>query len=240
MLGIDIGLTEMSESDYKNLIVTICKDDNFKHIVSNTINDEHNWKDLLRTHKMSLKTKTSESKDDINDKLAQIPAIVVKELREQIPKFLNDSYQMQQILVANSNNLNSRLYESSKQILDNLTNENEYHAITASHLNSMTDRFDASSSKQLHEHEMAFNNAMAKHDETIKSKLFEIESNVSECLGVFSEFNKTAGGLSVKISKLENNVMEIHWNITVSDCVLLVTAAIATITAWSLYNHYID
>jgi hypothetical protein len=55
---------------------------------------------------------------------------VSRSLSEQLPGFLNNNVQMQQILQQHSVELNQQLSDAAHSVLDRVVNEDQYHTMT--------------------------------------------------------------------------------------------------------------
>lgn len=140
-------------------IVAFCKTNDFTESVRRAVNDEMFWRDLLQKFSIKdlIQTEVTNRVPNevrnivpniVNQQLdnytrIQIPSHVAKNLAEQITGFLNNHVQMQNILENHSKKLNEDLYVSAKSTLDRLTNEEQYHSVTKSHLENMDKRYNS-------------------------------------------------------------------------------------------------
>ncbi|ARF08641.1 hypothetical protein Catovirus_1_691 [Catovirus CTV1] len=111
-----------------------------------------------------------------------LPLQVIKNMNEEVPTYLNNNVQMQNILQHHSNNLNQQLYASASQTLNKLTNEEQYHYVTNSHLTNMNNRFN----NKLESFELEFSGRMAKMQEQVNREI----SYVKECNDKFDKLVK--------------------------------------------------
>ena len=139
-------------------IVAFCKTNDFTTYVRQAINNEMFWRDLLQRYSI-----TDMVQSELNNKLPnqvrveaqkviredmdnytriQLPSHVAKSLSEQISGFLNNNSQMNEILSKHSSSLNQQLTSSATNTLNRVTNEEQYHLVTSSHLKNMEQRFD--------------------------------------------------------------------------------------------------
>jgi len=147
-----------------------------------------------------------------------LPTNVTQELNQQLPNqllnqlpvFLNNNFQMRQILDAHSQQLNELLSATSRQTLDRLTNEEQYQIVTASHLNSMALRYNEAVDKQLQEQYRTFNDHAATNSKRFNDELKQIKQDANNSLSNFNDFNSKAINMNTEILKLQKKVTELQ------------------------------
>jgi hypothetical protein len=227
--------------------ITFCETDNFKKYVRSAISDQLFWNNLLQEMNMSTYIK-NEIADRLPDKVKveinkivpdkiekelnhfsryRIPECVSEQLKKQMTDYLNNDLKMQQLMTVHSNKLEEELQIKAKQILDRVTNEEQYHVVTNSHIENMKKRFE----DQLAE----FNRTMDWNIATYNTMLQVLTSNVHdqvdrELLQTRECTNKVnALDEQLKQLKKENNT---HWLFT------LISMSIATISTGILIYQY--
>lgn len=205
-----------------------CCSEKFKTSVRNTVRDEMFWRDLMQNNNINIMVKDELNKQIpnqvkseaslivdrmVDDKLNNyvtynLPSQVVKVMSDQMPYYLNNSVQMQNILAQHSQNLNQQLYNSATETLNNLTNEEQYHHVTNSHLNAMTKRFDNNlntlnynAEKQLNDQKTNFNNSLKTMQDQVNNEI----SFVKEC-------NNKFDSLESKVIKLQEQNNMLKWS----------------------------
>jgi len=198
---------------------TFCQTDDFKKYVRGAINDQIFWNTFI--------------KNEINERVQIevnriVPVKVDKELNhfekykipEQIAAYLNNDYKIQQIITTQRSKLEEELQIKTKQILDKVTNEEQYHTVTNAHLGNMKNRFEnqlTTFNQTMNEH-LVLNNHLCQ--ETIKN----VHNRVNDELVKVNECIKKVNDLDTQVNQLkrENNI---YWLLT------FVSMSVATITA---------
>lgn len=153
--------------------ITFCQGSDFKKYVRDAIDDRMFWNNIITN--MNLNS-TIESKisstvpKDVKNEVDRIlpglvetefmkyshnklPKEVVKEVSTQMVLYLNNNYQMQQILETHKSNLNKILESSVREIMDRIMKDPKYQEVCDNHLriinqnadntiNEMQKRFD--------------------------------------------------------------------------------------------------
>ena len=193
-------------------IVAYCKTSDFTTRVRQAVSDEMFWRDLLQRYNVDLQipNQVKYQVQNIVPKIVQeqldnytkiqIPSHVAKNMAEQVTGFLNNHNQMNQILLEHSLKLNEQLTNSAKDTLDRVTNEEQYHQVTNSHLKNMNNRFEDvmksienNATLQLdNQNKVFYNNMKDMHDrvaaeiKTLKEtneKLKDVEKTVNNLEG---------------------------------------------------------
>jgi hypothetical protein len=221
------------QPDFQVILTNFCQEATFKRYVRDAINTEFFWRDILQNLQFKndidnrVDSKMSDIKDKIrlsttnlvNEKLelytkSQLPNNILYELNrqlpdqlsKQLPAYLDTNHKMQTILNTHIDNLTTELYNSAKETLDKLTNEEQYHSITTSHLNSMAVRYNESVDNQLDKNNAKFNEQLSSHESKTNALIQDVISNVNKSLEKFDNFNKNADNMALRLTKLEKKI----------------------------------
>lgn len=226
---ITFGQSQSTSQDIQTYLINFCREEAFKKYVRESINNELFFQNLCRDYKLDSKieAKVKEQilliKQDL-DKLVKkklkelLPKSVTHELNTQLPNqlltqlpiYLNNNYQMKQILDNHSYQLNEHLSNLTKQTLDRITNEEQYQMVTASHLNNMALRYNESVANQLQEQNNKFNENTLANTRTFNATLKNIEQSANSSLSNFNEFNAKANIMSSEIDRLNKKLSELQ------------------------------
>jgi len=186
------------DTDIKAILVKFCEEDKFKRYVRDALNDKLFWRDILQTYQISsqvttqvselvpsiVKSETKDLKHNINksvkEKIETLPAVILKELHTQIPTYLTNNAQMQQILSGHSQQLNTVLYDTAQQTLNRLTNEEQYHMVTNSHIANMTQRFIDMTDTNLQECNTKFDQHLSSYTTKVNSTLNKVTDDAKQ------------------------------------------------------------
>jgi len=235
-------ILETSTADFQTILINFCREENFKKYVREAINSELFWREMLQRYQLDshieskvkstvpdlVKNQTSDLKSSIqksvNEKLdtysKSLSGNIALELNNQVPAYLNNNYRMGQILDSHTQQLNNTLYESAKQTLDKLTNEEKYQVVTASHLNNMSIRYNTAIDNQLQQNTMKFDNQFLSYTNNINTAIQTVNNKTEQSLTQFNNFNSTAKTLTDKINQLEKELVSMKFANTIKDCFL--------------------
>lgn len=228
--------SQITVFNFNDELSSFCEREKFKNYVKAVINDDYYKEVLLRSNIISLVEKELDIKiPKIKTKInklvpnlvelklntfsqQQLPNLVLKEVCNQIPNFLNNNNQMQQILTHHSNNLNNMLQESATQTLNKVVNEEQYHNITSLHMNSMQQKCD----NKLYEIDINLNNKIGElyslskeqltnNDNMFKNQLEKIKNEVSIELKELHDGLNKLDKLNKKIIKIEQHNSSMRW-----------------------------
>lgn len=208
-------------------IVAFCKTPDFTTAVRQAVNNEMFWRDLFQKYNLGsdiqneLDRKLPSSvkhevmnfvPNMINQQLdnytkIQIPSHVAKNLSEQITGFLNNHTVMQNILEGHSKKLNEDLEVSAKNTLDRVTNEDQYHQVTNSHLDNMEKRC----TKQIKEFKDISKGLIKSQENTFTDKLKNMQSQVNKEIETLKNTNNLLDIQGKKIEYLESQLSSLKW-----------------------------
>jgi hypothetical protein len=231
----------ITNQSIQTAFIQFCQEERFKTYVHNAIDNELFWRGILQryqldsqveskmnSYKTALKQDIKDSVNiDVNNKLQNythnsLPGNITKELQNQVPLFLSNNHQMQNILGSHILQLQNELSSVSRQILDKITNEEKYQTVTASHLNSMSMRYNESVEKQLSENTMKFDKQIILSNDLIDTTLKRIASNADTAMEKVNNFNTTISTLTTKIGILEMKLEKVKNQYTAKDYLLIV------------------
>jgi len=124
----------------------------------------------------------NEAHNVINQKMTeyvsnQLPNYVLKTLADQLPSYLNNHFQMNQILSTHIAYLDTHLHTSAMEIMDKVVNDDKYHQVTIAHLATLDERYYAelsrlqrSADKQLEFNDVTFNDHLEKFQKQVNHK----------------------------------------------------------------------
>jgi hypothetical protein len=214
-----------NNNNLNNALVSFCQQEQFKKAVRDAVNNELFWREVLKSmlgnnietkidNKLSdfkdrLKDTTSKLVDDLvksytKNKLPKTVATEVKDqLDKQITTYLNNNPQMIQLLSAHAKVLEETLYQSAKDTLDRLTNEEQYHSVTTSHLQNMTARCELTMNNQLSTNIYKFNDQLKCQQQDFDKTIVYMNDKTNKTLENFNNFNDRAKMLEKKIEDLQ-------------------------------------
>jgi hypothetical protein len=219
--------------DFQVVLTNFCREDAFKRYVREAINTELFWRDILsninfnNNMETKMKEKISNFKDKIENsvrniietqlnsyKAKDIPYAVSDEVEKQIPKqlpthlskYLDNNYEMRKILNDHIQSVTTVLYNSCKETLDKLTNDEQYHEITNSHIKNITDRCNSSVDFQLRQNTNNFNSQLSQQTKIFNDTMTTIISNANKSMETFDSFNRTSDAMKISISLLRGEL----------------------------------
>jgi hypothetical protein len=255
---ITFGQSQSTPQELQSFLINFCREEQFKQYVRETIDNRLFFDNLCQNYKLDSKIENKvkeqignvkQNLDDSVEKLVkkklrdQLPNNVTQELNTQLPNqllnqlpvYLNNNYQMRQILDTHSQQLNDRLTDLAKQTLDRLTNEEQYQIVTASHLNNMALRYNEAVSKQLQEQSNKFNENSAINMKTFSNALENIKQNADKTLSNFSEFNKKATNMNIDIAYLQKKVASLENKSYIANSILQLVGVCSVIAGVCYY-----
>jgi hypothetical protein len=202
-------------------LIAFCQRENFKSYVRQAVNNELFWRDFLNKwniddmidNKLNAKLPKNIKKEVqriipnlIEIKILQyitdkFPGQVNKEINNQIPSYLNNNYQMQEILRNHSSELNSQLEICARRILGELVKDPQYQEIMNTHLHEMERKYDNKVG------EISLNAAIqiSNNDKTFNDELNKMKSKVNNNLLNLKQELEKINSLNKKIDELEIN-----------------------------------
>ncbi|XWV26962.1 hypothetical protein QJ857_gp0087 [Tupanvirus soda lake] len=212
-------------------IVSFCQGSSFKNYVRQAINDEMFWRDLFTNMNLNnnidnrLVTKIP---DHVKRELERIlpemmrtryldyivnqfPGQVSKEINNQIPNYLNNNYQMQQILDTHKSSLKQQLESTVRDILDRISNDPKYQEVVEAHLQTI----DNNGTQKIKE---ISNNAYAQlksirsdFNQELDRMKNEVDTNMSELSSQLSELQNIKRDLNDLKEKQKNDINNTYW-----------------------------
>lgn len=153
-----------------------------------------------KTYLKNLKDKArNEINRDFDLKLTQefnkIPGMVALEISKQMPGFLGNNSQMQQILQNHSTELNNQLEKTAKSTLDRIVNEEQYHKVTNVYTKAIEQKGDDAINQQWNH----FNSNLNQMKEQANQTNRKLTNTV----------NQTTNNLSYKLQEFDSLKMNL-------------------------------
>ncbi len=207
--------------------LTFCGTDKFKTSVRAAVNDEMFWRDLIqrcnvsslvkdelarqlpplvKSESQTIVTNLAESKFN-NFISINLPGHIANELNRQVPVYLNNNGQMQQILNTHSHYLNHQLEALATETLSNLVNEPQYQIVTAAHLNSMQEKCD----KKIAEIQNTHDAKLKENDRAMTLQMKTMKNDYDRDLGSLKEKLDSVNKLTDKVVILERENHSMKW-----------------------------
>lgn len=195
------------EISVNDRIVNFCQGTNFKTYVRQAINDELFWRDwisklnLSETIENKLNSKLpSQVRDQVekiiptiietkimNYIIQNFPSQVAREIQTQMPVFLNNNYQMQEILKKHKDELKDELETKTREILNRVVNDPNYHEVTSYHLAAIDAKggdkiqeIDNKASDQRRTNQHVFDEQLAKMQTKVNNDLGNLKNSLDE------------------------------------------------------------
>ncbi len=128
----------MSEKELETLLIRI--------VSRNTVRDQLMDKYYIKSIVSDKLNK--DLPDLIGSRVDQlVPGHVSSEINKQLPNFLENSRQMQDILQRHSQNLNQKLESSARDTLIHIVDEDQYHQVNEIYFNAFRNRGDTEVNK---------------------------------------------------------------------------------------------
>ncbi len=127
---------------------SFCQTETFRSYVRSAINNNSFLDIILEDYRLN-----SIISSKLDDKLPQkvkeqlriqLPDMVTSNIVKQLPSILNNDVTMQNILATHRDKLNIAISNSAKQIIENITNDPEYHEVNKKYFNAFENRGTAS------------------------------------------------------------------------------------------------
>lgn len=227
------------ESFVKNMMLTSMVNSEIKVVSEKTVRKElesqlptavNNRMDIIKSDVIKKLTKTIKEKipfmisDEskpiitkiINDYIAaELPTQIYNICVNHFTAFLNNSPQMNNILVAHSSNLNTQLEGNARGILHNVVNDPTNFEITNKYLQECQHKCDEQVNKLTNQ----LNGQMILHSETLQQNMSLQETTfngkINEYDRIFGNHMKTFESLENKITKQQQDISKQERNIEV-------------------------
>jgi hypothetical protein len=249
MLSGMILYTQMSRDYYSfnDNLSSFCQSNKFKKYVKQAVNDEIFWRDLLNNININnnidnrlnsmLPCNIRNQLEFILPKMMEtkyleyivnkFPNQIAKEIDIQIPIYLNNNHQMQQILNAHKNYLKQELEEIVKEILDRISNDPKHQQIINSHLDAINcnakrklDVIASNANIQLFDSKQNFDQEMIRMKNSFDQNLSDLTDQLEKVSTLKKEIN-------ILKEKQQNDINRIKWIMTSS---LIITSAVTYMT----------
>lgn len=223
--------------DFDSRFASYCVTNDFKKFVRQSVSDEIFWRDYLSSvATRDLLSQIPEKVQSETNRLVppminreletfsrvQIPSHVARALAEQLPGFLNNNAQMQQILHHHSLNLNQQLTDAAHIVLEQVVNEDQYHI--------MTNRLSAAITQKSEENLTRVNNdanrRLAANDEAFQTALTEMRRQVNNQVEALAEANRRSDEQSSQIKTLQTELSSLRWMVGILSGSAIVVAAV--------------
>ena len=126
--------------------IKLARTEVFKQYVRQAVNDELFWNQLFENNRIKSQVKTHLTKNipkKVNEYLStNLESMVSKNIRNLLPDYLRNNVQMQQILANHTVELNNKLSQSAKDIVNEIVNDEEYHVINKAYFDAFNNRGD--------------------------------------------------------------------------------------------------
>ncbi len=223
----------MTPKEVLVILNNFCREEAFKKFVDDSISKEILINNLCQSYNLDSKIKAkvesemNNFKRNIEESTGKVVKSALKEklplnvtseittqlpnhLMNQLPIFLNNSHQMNQILDAHSQQLKSdlktlrdELFNQSKKAIDLLMGEEQYQFITTSHLNNMSFKYNADVERQLQENRTKFDENAQRNTLKINETLEHVKQQTGSSLSKFENFNTQVEALKLKLENVE-------------------------------------
>ncbi len=226
----------MTSQEVLVILNNFCREEAFKKFVKDSISSEIFLNNLCQSYNLDskIRAKVEEEiknfKRNIEESTSKVVKSALKEklplnvaseittqlpnhLMNQLPIFLNNSHQMNQILDAHSQQLKSdlktlrdELFNQSKKAIDLLMGEEQYQFITTSHLNNMALKYNTDVERQLQENRTRFDENTQRNTLKFNETLEHVKQQTGSSLSKFENFNNQVDTLKLKLDNVERTV----------------------------------
>ncbi len=210
--------------NFNEKIAYYCQSNSFKRYVRQAINDEIFWRDLLNNININNNIDnrlTSKLPDQVRHQLEcmlpnmmearylnyiinRFPNQVSKEISNQLPVYLNNNYQMQQILDAHKISLKEKLELTVREILDKISNDPKYQEVVNSHLSAI----DHNAEQKLDEITSNANTQLTNIQTFFDNQMKVMKKRVDENLSEFINLKKEVEQLKLE---QKNDTKQLKW-----------------------------
>lgn len=190
-----------------------CRTDDFRRYVRDAVKNELFWKEFSDQFKISAQVQ-NETQLQVNNLVPNVaraevtkelnlrlPNAVVAELGRHVPNYLDNNYQMQEILKNHSVKLNQDLEKTARTHLEKISAEDQYHEITKTYTDAITTKGNDAIS--------AFNqnnkSAIDTFNTLSAAKIFELKTRYNSEFETFQTQINKVEALEKKVAKLEND-----------------------------------
>ena len=238
-----LGRRTITTSNFNEHVIIFCNSDRFKVIVRETFNEESFWKEFIRNLKIenlistTIKDKMSkvkievatiktDAKRDINNDIQQkfrehmdtIAGKVARELSIQIPAYLSNHHQMQQILSSHKSEVEKTVQEhlakalieienKTRSELERIVNEDDYHNINKAYFDAFTNKGDRLIKDLQLTHTSLCQKQQEEHNQmraNIQQKCIEDMTSLKDGLQKLDETRQKVNRLSKKLENSNN------------------------------------
>ena len=214
-----------------NRLATFCTSNDFRVYVKQAINDELFLRDLFSKLNLSemLESKLNAKvpryvKDEVENILprifetkmlqymvSQFPANVSKEINNQLPVYLNNNYQMQQILETHKSSLKILLEKTVNEIMERIVSDPRYNEVVSLHLAAIDRKGEETLREIVNKAANVIQQNQSKYQEQfdmirskIDNKLITLETELSKV----ADLKKKLGDID---DKYERKVSNLQW-----------------------------
>ncbi|XWV25624.1 putative ORFan [Tupanvirus deep ocean] len=231
-------------------IVSFCQGNSFKNYVRQAINDEMFWRDLFTNMNLNNNIDnrlTSKLPDQVKRELERIlpdmmrtryldyivnqfPNQVAKEINNQFPSYLNNNYQMQQILDTHKSSLKQQLESTVRDILDRISNDPKYQEVVQAHLQAI-DYNGTQKIKEISDNaDSQLKNIRNDFNQELYRMKNEVNSNLSNLSSQLSELQNIKNEISNIKDKQRDDINKIHWLYGGAIAVITIALSLFTLT----------
>ena len=235
--------------NFNNDIVSFCQGNSFKRYVRQAINDEMFWHDLFNNMNINnnidnrlaviIPEKVKYQLESILPNMMEtrylnyitnrFPGQVAKEINNQFPIYLDNNYQMQQILDIHKKSLRQQLESNVREILDRICLDPKYQEVVNSHLATINhnakqkiDEIESNAEIQSNTIKQEFNREMVYMKNHMNQNLSSLTMQLSEMASLKKEL------IDIK-EKQKNEVNKLQWIIAGTTALCLTAISIVAI-----------
>lgn len=190
---------------------------NFENRIENRI--ENSSRLASKNENLSFASKIPEMVEKIVDR--STPLNVSREIKKQLPSYLDNNYEMQNILNNHISKLQTELENRVDKILNEITSQSSYHTINQKYFDVFQSKTDKAISNFEKETERSLKNLTNKYNQDFK----ELESNLKEC----KLANIRLANLEAKNNMIENDSKSIYGALLFTTAVSLITIGVVIV-----------
>lgn len=195
---------------------------NIQQIVNNAVDSKISKKtdSLMKKLDESVNNKLSKYSQD------QIPVIVKSTMSSVVPKYLNDSIKMNEILTKHSETLQHDLSLRGNAMLEKLVGDDKYHIVTNMNIAAGNQKFDTSIAIC----ENGFALKMLEFDGKFNDEISSMKERVDKEITQVVTLNKRMAALESENRNLKNDITTLQTNYLIGFVTLVIG------TAYCIYN----
>ena len=173
-------------------IIQFCENGRLQHYISKVVRNENTWNQLrqneaFRQFEIKMKQQNKRTVDSVKKEISfQLPI--------QIKNYLDQNIKMKEILDCHAQKLTTILEETSRNILNNIVNDPQYHEINKRYF----DNFDKKCNIRLNNQQNDYNLFKTKIKNEIDVDILELKDR----LNLLDEQDKKIKSLDKKINML--------------------------------------